>query len=76
MTLDALILDPMLQALESRHRAQADDAGISRTPPLQRTRLATEALYLVMRHVFDDLGAEPRMDLHRDQPALARHRRP
>jgi RimJ/RimL family protein N-acetyltransferase len=26
------------------------------TPPLQRTRLATEALYLILRHVFDDLG--------------------
>ncbi|RWD97529.1 GNAT family protein [Mesorhizobium sp.] len=26
------------------------------TPPLQRTRLASEALYLIMRHVFDDLG--------------------
>lgn len=26
------------------------------TPPLQRTGLATEALYLIMRHVFDDLG--------------------
>jgi RimJ/RimL family protein N-acetyltransferase len=25
-------------------------------PPLRRTRLATEALYLIMRHVFDDLG--------------------
>ena len=35
MTLDALILDPMPQALESRHRAQADGAGIGRTPPLR-----------------------------------------
>jgi RimJ/RimL family protein N-acetyltransferase len=26
------------------------------TPPLQRTWLATEALYLIMRHVFDELG--------------------
>lgn len=26
------------------------------TPPLQQTRLAAEALYLIMRHVFDDLG--------------------
>lgn len=26
------------------------------TPPLQRTRLATEALYLILRYVFDDLG--------------------
>jgi RimJ/RimL family protein N-acetyltransferase len=25
-------------------------------PPLQRTRAATEAIYLMMRHVFDDLG--------------------
>jgi len=25
-------------------------------PPLQRTTLATEAFYLIMSHVFDDLG--------------------
>jgi RimJ/RimL family protein N-acetyltransferase len=25
-------------------------------PPLQRTRAATEAIFLMMRHVFDDLG--------------------
>ena len=25
-------------------------------PPLQRTRAATEAMYLMMRHAFDDLG--------------------
>jgi RimJ/RimL family protein N-acetyltransferase len=25
-------------------------------PPLQRTRGATEAIFLMMRHVFDDLG--------------------
>lgn len=26
------------------------------TPPMQRTVLSTEALYLILRHVFDDLG--------------------
>jgi RimJ/RimL family protein N-acetyltransferase len=26
------------------------------SPKLQRTRAATEAIYLLMRHVFDDLG--------------------
>lgn len=26
------------------------------TPPMQRTRLSTEAIYLMIRHAFDDLG--------------------
>ena len=25
-------------------------------PPLQKTRAATEAIFLMVRHVFDDLG--------------------
>ena len=30
--------------------------GIVYSPALQRTRIATEAQYLLARHVFDDLG--------------------
>jgi RimJ/RimL family protein N-acetyltransferase len=30
--------------------------GINYAPPLQRTRAATEAMYLMMRRVFDELG--------------------
>ncbi len=41
-------------------------------PPMQRSALATEAFYLIMAHVFDDLGFERlEWDLHRDQSALA-----
>ena len=29
---------------------------IAMSPPLQKTRVATEAMYLMMAHVFDDLG--------------------
>jgi hypothetical protein len=30
--------------------------GINYAPPLQRTQAATEAMYLMMRRVFDELG--------------------
>jgi RimJ/RimL family protein N-acetyltransferase len=41
--------------MESRHRA-IEVGHILFTPALQRTAAATEAMYLMARHVFEDLG--------------------
>jgi RimJ/RimL family protein N-acetyltransferase len=41
--------------IEPRHRA-IEVGHILFTPALQRTRAATEAMYLMVRHVFEDLG--------------------
>lgn len=43
-----LRIDPRVGAIEVGH--------INYAPPLQRTRAATEAMYLMMRRVFDELG--------------------
>ena len=44
-----------LMRIEPRHRV-IEIGGILFTPRLQRTRGATEAMYLLARHVFEDLG--------------------
>ncbi|MCU1261280.1 MAG: GCN5-related N-acetyltransferase [Bryobacterales bacterium] len=41
--------------IEPRHRC-VEVGGILYTPALQRTRGATEAMYLMARHAFEDLG--------------------
>src|SRR5262249_47942743 len=41
--------------IEPAHRA-IEVGGILYTPALQRTRGATEAMYLMARHAFEDLG--------------------
>jgi RimJ/RimL family protein N-acetyltransferase len=41
--------------VEPQHRC-IEVGSILYSPPLQRTRGATEAMYLMARHVFDDLG--------------------
>lgn len=43
-----LRIDPRVGVIEVGH--------INYAPPLQRTRAATEAMYLMMRRVFDELG--------------------
>lgn len=43
-----LRIDPNMGSIEVGH--------LSYSPSLQRTPLSTEAMYLMMRHVFDDLG--------------------
>ena len=44
-----------LMRIEPRHRV-IEVGGILFAPALQQTRGATEAMYLLARHVFDDLG--------------------
>jgi len=44
-----------LMRIEPRHRV-IEVGNILYTPLLQRTRLATEAQFLIARHVFEDLG--------------------
>jgi RimJ/RimL family protein N-acetyltransferase len=44
-----------LMRIEPAHRV-IEVGGILYTPALQRTTGATEAMYLLARHVFDDLG--------------------
>jgi RimJ/RimL family protein N-acetyltransferase len=44
-----------LMRIEPRHRV-IEVGGILLSPALQRTRGATEAMYLLARHVFEDLG--------------------
>jgi RimJ/RimL family protein N-acetyltransferase len=44
-----------LMRIEPRHRT-IEVGGILFAPALQRTRGATEAMYLLARHVFEDLG--------------------
>jgi RimJ/RimL family protein N-acetyltransferase len=44
-----------LLRIEPRHRV-IEVGHLLYTPMLQRTRGATEAMYLLARHVFDDLG--------------------
>ena len=47
-TLSLMRIDPVQGGIEVGH--------IAFSPLLKRTRIATEAHYLLMRHVFDDLG--------------------
>src|SRR4029453_13064393 len=44
----SLRLDPAMGVIEVGH--------LNFSPPLQRTRLATEAMFLMMRRAFDELG--------------------
>ena len=44
-----------LMRIEPRHRV-IEVGGILFAPALQRTRAATDAMYLLARHVFEDLG--------------------
>lgn len=44
-----------LLRIEPRHRV-IEVGHILYSPPLQRTRAATEAMYLLARHVFEELG--------------------
>ncbi|MBK8648450.1 MAG: GNAT family N-acetyltransferase [Gemmatimonadetes bacterium] len=44
-----------LMRIDTRHRV-IEVGSILYTPAMQRTALATEAQYLLARHVFDDLG--------------------
>ena len=64
--------DPLVHTIIERHRGRAvgvaglmridpaagviEVGGINYAPPLQRTPAATEAMYLMMRRVFDELG--------------------
>jgi RimJ/RimL family protein N-acetyltransferase len=68
----ALRDDPLVHAITERHSGHVvgvaslmridppagviEVGGINYAPPLQRTPAATEAMYLLMRRVFDELG--------------------